>query len=282
MRMDEEQYKMLIEYSPHMICRTGTDGLCDYFNKTWLKFTGHTVDQEFGKGWQRGIHPDDLSNFQETFTNGFCERKPFEVRFRLKRHDGDWRYMNAQGVPFFDDDHVFMGYIGSCRDITDQLEDEKVRQMSLIDGLTGIMSRQYFIKRASEEYERAERFHQNLCLAMIDIDNFRMVNDTYGLQIGDEVLRLFAKKLAGNVRKFDLVGRFGGDKFTVLFTNTDLIQATFAIKRLGQMLEAPMLLAGGLSVSVGFSHGFAVRQQDATLESLIRIAEDTLNRSKRI
>ena len=282
MRMDEAQYKMLVEYSPHLICRTGTDGLCDYFNKTWLDFTGRTMDQEFGKGWLRAVHPDDLAAYEQTFTTSFAERRPFEASFRLKRHDGEWRFMSARATPYFDDEHVFMGYVASCRDITGQVCDEQSRLMAQIDGLTGVMSRQQFIRRASEEYERAERFHQNLCLAMIDIDDFRSVNDMYGLQIGDEVLRQFAKTLAGNVRKFDLVGRFSSDKFIVLFTNTDLIQATFAIKRLAQILQAPMDLPGGINLAVTFKHGFSVRQQDTSLESLIKIADDTLKRSKQI
>lgn len=281
MRMDETQYKMIVEYSPHLVCRTGTDGLCDYFNKTWLDFTGRTLDQEFGKGWLRAVHPDDLETFEQTFTTSFAERRPFEVSFRLKRHDGEWRYMSARAVPYFDEEHVFMGYVSSCRDITGQVCDEQSRLMAQIDSLTGVMSRQQFIRRATEEYERAERFHQNLCLAMIDIDDFRSVNDQYGLMTGDEVLRLFAKALAGNVRKFDLVGRFSSDKFIVMFTNTDLIQATFAIRRLTTILEAPMLLPGGISLSVTFKHGFAVRQQDANLETLIKIADDTLKRAKR-
>lgn len=280
MRMDENQYKMIVEYSPNLVCRTGTDGLCDYFNKTWLDFTGRTMDQEFGKGWLRAVHPDDLATYEQTFTQSFAERRPFEASFRLKRHDGEWRFMSARAVPYFDEEHVFMGYVASCRDVTGQVCDEQSRLMAQIDGLTGVMSRQHFIQRAAEEYERAERFHQNLCLAMLDIDNFRSVNDMYGLMIGDEVLRLFAKALAGNVRKFDLVGRFSSDEFIVLFTNTDLIQASFAIKRLTQILQAPMLLPGSISISLTFSHGFAVRQQDATLETLIKIAEDTLKRGK--
>lgn len=280
MRPEENQYKMIVESAPSMICRTGTDGLCDYFNKTWLDFTGRTVDQEFGKGWIRGVHPDDIPSFEETSSNAFAERRPFEVCYRLRRHDGEWRYISARAVPYFDEEHVFMGYIANSRDITGQVTGEQDRIMAQIDGLTGVLSRQHFIRRATEEYERAERFRQNLCLAMIDIDNFKAVNDMYGLQVGDEVLRLFARSLASNVRKFDLVGRFGGDKFIILFANTDLIQATFAIKRLAQMLEAPMSLPGGISLAVTFSHGFSVLQQDATLETVIRIAEDTLNRVK--
>lgn len=280
MRMDESQYKMIVEYSPHLMCRTGTDGLCDYFNKTWLDFTGRSLDQEFGKGWLRMVHPDDLESFELTFTTSFAERIPFEVNFRLKRYDGEWRFMSTRAVPYFGDEHVFMGYVASCRDITGQVYDEQSRLMAQIDSLTGVMSRQQFILRASEEYERAERFHQNVCLAMLDIDDFSSVNDMYGLQTGDEVLRQFAKALAGNIRKFDLVGRFSSDKFVVMFTNTDLIQATFAIKRLTQILQAPMALPGGISLAVTFKHGFAVRQQDTSLEALIKIADDTLKRAK--
>lgn len=281
MNLDENQYELIVEFSPNLIWRAGTDGLCNYFNKTWLQFTGRTKEQERGNGWAEGVHPDDLTQCLETYNAAFARQEPFEMVYRLKRHDGQYRWINDRGVPFYGKESEFLGYIGSCMDTTDQVIGEQLKDMAQIDGLTGALSRQYFYQQAAEEFDRAVRFRQNLCVAMIDIDHFKEINDQYGHHVGDQVLHHFAQTLSKNVRKFDLVGRYGGDEFIVLFANTDLIQANQAMKRLAMQLESPIVLPDNISLATSFSLGFAVMQQDATLDSLIRIADQTMYKMKK-
>lgn len=281
MNLNENQYELIVEFSPNLIWRSGTDGLCNYFNKTWLQFTGRSKKQENGNGWTEGVHPDDLAMCMETYTSAFAKQEPFEMVYRLRRHDGQYRWLNDRGVPFYDQQNIFLGYIGSCMDTTDQVIGEQLKDMAQIDGLTGVLSRQYFYQQAGEEFERAVRFGQNLCIAMIDIDHFKDINDQHGHQIGDQVLNHFAQTLSKNVRKFDLVGRYGGDEFIVLFANTDLIQANKAMQRLAQQLETPIELPDHISLATSFSLGFAVMQQDATLDNLIHIADQTMYKMKK-
>lgn len=276
MILNENQYKLIVEFSPNLIWRSGTDGLCDYFNKTWFEFTGRTMDQECGNGWLDGVHPDDLDRCLDTYQTAFAKHEPFEMNYRLKRHDGQWRWINDRGVPCFGEAGVFQGYIGSCMDTTEKVLGEEMRLMAQTDGLTGLMARQFFLQQAHVELERAERFRQNLCIAMIDIDRFKSINDEYGHHIGDEVLRHFARAIRKNVRKFDLVSRYGGDEFIILYANTDLIRANLAMKRLIVELQTPLELPDQLALPVSFSYGFAVVQQDATLESLIQIADKSM------
>lgn len=116
-----EEYKTLVEQAPIMIWRADTNAKCDYFNDTWLAFTGRTLEEELGDGWATGVHPDDFDRCLNTFLTAFREQKIFEMEYRLKRHDNTDRWIFDRGTPFYSEG-VFAGYIGSCVDITERIE----------------------------------------------------------------------------------------------------------------------------------------------------------------
>lgn len=118
-RLSPTEYEVLAEQAPIMIWRSGIDAQCDYFNATWLKFTGRTFQQECGDGWSRGVHPDDLERCLKTYREAFERRETFEMKYRLRRHDGQYRWIVDRGVPMRDARGDFSGYIGSCVDITE-------------------------------------------------------------------------------------------------------------------------------------------------------------------
>ncbi len=119
-RESEERFRLLANTAPVMIWASGTDGKCSYFNKTWLDFTGRPLQAELGDGWTEGVHPDDSSRCLETYTEAFKRRESFEMEYRLRRKDGEYRWILDNGVPRFNLDSIFAGYIGSCIDITDR------------------------------------------------------------------------------------------------------------------------------------------------------------------
>jgi PAS domain S-box-containing protein len=99
---------------------SGTDKLGVFFNQGWLKFTGRTLEQELGDGWIEGVHPDDRQHCLDICHATFDTRQPFEVEYRLRRHDGEYRWVLDRGTPRFDQNNEFLGYIGSAIDITDR------------------------------------------------------------------------------------------------------------------------------------------------------------------
>ncbi|MGH7603920.1 MAG: PAS domain-containing sensor histidine kinase [Gemmatimonadaceae bacterium] len=119
------EYRLLVEHSPVLIWRANVDKKCDYFNKVWLDFTGRTLEQEVGDGWAEGVHPDDLDRCFQIYVTNFDARLPFEMEYRLKRYDGAYRWIFDRGVPYTDDNGEFLGYIGSCVDVTDRREAEQ-------------------------------------------------------------------------------------------------------------------------------------------------------------
>lgn len=121
------EYRLLIEHSPVMIWRAGLDAKCDYFNDTWLGFTGRTMEQEVGDGWAEGVHPDDFDRCVAYYLDHFHRRAEFEMEYRLRRHDGEYRWIFDRGVPYTDDKGEFAGFIGSCVDVHERRIAEEAR-----------------------------------------------------------------------------------------------------------------------------------------------------------
>ena len=120
LRESESRFKELADNAPVLIWLSGLDKLCYYFNKTWLDFTGRTTEQEHGNGWAEGVHPDDFQFCLHTYVQAFETRQKFEMEYRLRRFDGEYRWLLDTGVPRFDPNGEFLGYIGSCIDISDR------------------------------------------------------------------------------------------------------------------------------------------------------------------
>jgi PAS domain S-box-containing protein len=115
----ERFFRELADFAPVMIWRAGTDKLCDWFNKPWLDFVGRTMEQELGNGWAEGVHEDDFARCLQIYTTSFDARQSFSMIYRLRRRDGEFRYILDNGAPFYRSG-TFAGYFGSCIDVTEQ------------------------------------------------------------------------------------------------------------------------------------------------------------------
>lgn len=134
-------FRLLADNAPALIWRSGPDKGCDWVNKRWLDFTGRAPEREHGLGWSEGIHEEDRERCIRIYNTAFDARRPFTVDFRLRRHDGEYRWLRQNGVPWEAEDGRFGGYFGSCVDITDlveresQLREAHRRQETLVDDL---------------------------------------------------------------------------------------------------------------------------------------------------
>ena len=124
LRESEERFRSMADTAPVMIWISGEDKKCTYLNKQWLAFTGRSIDEQLGNGWAEGIHPEEYNRCLEIYTHSFDKRTPFEMEYRLRRYDGEYRWIYDTGAPRFSPNGVFRGYIGTCLDITERKESE--------------------------------------------------------------------------------------------------------------------------------------------------------------
>jgi two-component system, LuxR family, sensor kinase FixL len=128
LRESEARFRMMADTAPVMVWMSGTDMLCNFFNKPWLEFTGRTIGQELGNGWSESVHTEDLAGCLETYVSSFKAGQPFAMEYRLKRADGEYRWILDHGIPRYTSGGQFAGYIGSCIDITERrLAEERFR-----------------------------------------------------------------------------------------------------------------------------------------------------------
>jgi len=129
LRESEERFRNIANAAPMLLWTSGRDKLCDFFNRGWLDFTGRSLEQEIGAGWQESVHPDDLRHCVEAYHTAFDARERFEIECRLRRPDGSYRWTLQNGTPRYGPNGDFVGYIGSGIDITDrkQIEEDSRR-----------------------------------------------------------------------------------------------------------------------------------------------------------
>ena len=125
LRESEERFRTVADNAPVLIWMAGPDARSNFFNRVWLEFTGRPEEEEEGSGWLSGVHPEDVHRCTEAMAHAFATRAPFDVQYRLRRHDGQYRWLLHHGVPRLLPGGEFAGFIGSCADITDQIEQQQ-------------------------------------------------------------------------------------------------------------------------------------------------------------
>ncbi len=125
LRESELNFRTLTDSGPALIWTSGSDTRCNYFNTRWFEFTGRSFEQEAGNGWTEGVHPDDFQHCLDTYVGAFEKREPFRMEYRLRRHDGEFRWLQNDGCPRVNASGEFIGYIGYCVDITERKQAEE-------------------------------------------------------------------------------------------------------------------------------------------------------------
>ncbi|MEY3866458.1 MAG: hypothetical protein RLZZ338_349 [Cyanobacteriota bacterium] len=122
----EARFRLMADSAPVLIWVADIDSFCTFFNHSWLEFTGRSLSQELGNGWLESVHPEDVELCRNSYLSAFVKRTRFQVEYRLRRGDNEYRWMLNTGIPRFSSEGIFAGYIGSCIDITDRKRAEKI------------------------------------------------------------------------------------------------------------------------------------------------------------
>ncbi|MEH1805701.1 PAS domain S-box protein [Nostoc sp.] len=157
LRESEQRFRQMADTAPVLIWMAGLDKACQYFNKTWLEFTGKTLEAEVDDGWAQGVHPDELQDCLDTYVNAFDARENFQMEYRLKRFDGEYRWILDTGTPRFTSEGEFLGYISSCVDISDKILAERTLQQLNLELEARVEERTAALRESEERWYLALR-----------------------------------------------------------------------------------------------------------------------------
>ena len=183
-RESEERFRLVTNTAPVLIWMSGEDKLCTFFNDTWLEFTGQSLESQLGNGWAEGVHPDDLQKCLDIYTGAFDRRERFRMEYRLRRYDGAYRWIVDIGVPRFNPDRSFAGYIGSCIDVTES---------KLAEEALSSVSRRLIEAQEQERTRIARELHDdiNQRIALLSIE----LGNQHQLEISAHLKSVAASKL---------------------------------------------------------------------------------------
>lgn len=178
LKHSEEHYHALADNGQALIWMSDSSKACNYFNLPWLNFTGRTIEQELGFGWAEGVHPDDLQKCISLYENASDLCGKFNLIYRLRRHDGEYRWIIDEGTPRFDESGQFLGYVGHCLDITDikSVQEELAQHRLNLEKI--VAERTHDLETANQKLIETVFAMESAGIGIqwIDVDTGRLIN----------------------------------------------------------------------------------------------------------
>jgi diguanylate cyclase (GGDEF)-like protein/PAS domain S-box-containing protein len=285
LRESEERYALAIEGALEGIWDWDLERERVYLSPRWKAILGYGGDDPVGEHpdeWLSRVHPDDLERVRgEVRTSLGGGRSHFEIEHRVRHRDGSWRWVRARAATVRAPDGRPVRIVGSLSDVTEQkVAEELLLHHALHDVLTGLPNRSLMIDRLGLALRRAVRSGRTVAVLFLDLDGFKVVNDSLGHAVGDRLLDRVARRLEGCLRPSDTVARLGGDEFTVLLEDLhDPAEAQAVAQRVHDALREAFEL-DGRPVFTTASIGIAVGGTGASPESLLRDADTAMYQAK--
>ena len=254
---------MLTESGLDLITVLAADGKILYQSAALRNLLGYDPAETIGRNVFELMHRDDVEAARAAFSpHSRDEPVPESLEFRIRHRDGEWRAFESLGTNCTDNPHIG-GVVVNSRDVTDRKAiQQRIQHLAYHDNLTGLPNRGLLQDRLAHSIARAERTGRKVAVLFVDLDNFKNINDTFGHDVGDELLRLVAKRLRDCVRAEDTIARQGGDESIVLLDSLDDGRgASVVAQKILNALRASFALDGA-EQHVSGSMGIAVYPDD--------------------
>lgn len=289
LRQGEEKYRSLVANIPDTIWTSDSHGDPTFVSPSCERVCGYTPDEICRPGvWQALIHPEDLSGYRAAReilsvpAQPSGERPRHDQEFRIRRKDGRWIWVHSKATGAYE--KLGKTYVdGVLSDVTERKDlQHKLAHQATHDALTGLPNRQAFEARFQRALDLASIQNERLALLYLDLDGFKLINDTVGHLSGDHLLLQTAQRLSGCLREGDILARSGGDEFMFVLTEMHDPQAAprIAERLLGAL--SPAFHAGGKEIFIHASIGIALYPEDGQdLLGLQRSADEAMLDAKR-
>jgi diguanylate cyclase (GGDEF)-like protein/PAS domain S-box-containing protein len=249
-RRQTAHFRSLVTSSTDLVLVFGVGG-CRYISKSVKTKFGRPEEEMLGNGLIRFVHPDDQSLVEAAWTN---KNSPAEIVFRMSTRFKEWRHLEAHVTDLRDDRRV-RGVVLNARDVTERVRlEEELTHQAFHDSLTNLANRALFRDRLNQALARSQRSGDQLTVLLFDLDGFKQVNDTFGHDAGDQLLRKVGRLFKEVTRPSDTLARLGGDEFGILLEGADDSRAIAVADRLLARLSEPGSIGErdfNLSASIG-------------------------------
>ncbi|MEI6620421.1 MAG: diguanylate cyclase [Actinomycetes bacterium] len=288
LRASQRQFLTVADNVPVGILQTDQSGRAVFANRSWCELVSSSEADTLGQGWHACVYPEDLPMLLELMPAAEPESSPTvaeapEYPFRLRRADGEVRWVNGRIAPLKNEDGSVAGYLMAAIDVTDaRTASEQLKYLATHDPMTGILNRAAFEIEVSSALARAERYTNRCALLFADIDDFKVINDTFGHAVGDMALDTLVRRIQTTLRDVDTVGRLGGDEFGILMDQVRTREdALLTIHHIEAVLREPIIVAEGQSFQLRLSIGAAVYPEDGVdFDDLSRRADAAMYQEK--
>ena len=259
LRRSEERFRKLVQHGAELVAILAPDGTVRYASPSTEALLGIPADEFTGTTLMARVHPDDVSGLRRLLEGVLVEApKDVQAEFRLRHAEGSWRHLEVLCRNLLDDAEIG-GIVLNARDVTERTAlQAQLSHRAFHDELTELPNRALLLERLGHALARGTRTGRQTAVLFIDLDDFKVVNDSLGHRVGDQLLVAVAERLTGCMRPGDTAARIGGDEFVVLVE--DLVRRADAEgvgERVAEELRAPFVLQGR-QVFVGASIGIAV------------------------
>lgn len=275
----QERFQTLAGAAPIGILEVSPVAVVTYANPRSAEITGRPIEDLMGRGWIDSVHPDDSSDLLPLIDRTHPDRDRVVTRFRVLRPDGEARHVRMSAAPR--GRQVDSGYIVTVEDITEEVEaEEALTHQAFYDSLTGLPNRALFLDRLNQELARGRRNRSNIAVLFLDLDRFKIVNDSLGHETGDEVLREVGDRFMSSVRAGETAARFSGDEFIFIIREVREVEdAVIAAKRLLDLLKQP-ISCGNQELTVTGSIGIVIPVAGADAGMILRDADTAMYQAK--